>query len=428
MSTTARERTTSRSGDTRLTTTETSGGGSRGDSIRPTPAPRPIGVVALIGAVYAASLGFALIVIPVLIGWAFASYSNATTTSCLRLAAVIWLAAHHVPLAEGGATITLLPLGLMLVPGLILWRVGRWAARVAQPKSLADATLLTVTLAFAYGVIGALVAGTTPPLGVKAEPPIALICCGFVAAVSAGWPILRSTGQVGRVISPITPWWRGVIRAGIVGALILVAGGALLAAVSLSLNISEAADLTRGLGTGVVGLILLTLLCASYVPNIAIWATGFAVGPGFATGQGTAISYFVSDPGSVPAVPLLAGLPRAGTPPAVALIGLVIPLVAGVFVGLLASRRTRPVTVVDSLAAGAAGGVVAGVVCGLLVLAASGSMGHARWSAVGASAWQVGGLAALELATVAAFTAYCARRDSLARWLLAPVIAKLRRS
>src|SRR5258708_17708786 len=65
-------------------------------------------------------------IILVLAGWVAAPHSGLGLIGVLRTAAVLWLVGHHVAVQVSDAgRIGMLPLGLVALPGALLWRAGR---------------------------------------------------------------------------------------------------------------------------------------------------------------------------------------------------------------------------------------------------------------------------------------------------------------
>ncbi|MGZ4597708.1 MAG: cell division protein PerM, partial [Actinomycetes bacterium] len=152
-----------------------------------------------------------------------------------------------------------------------------------------------------------------------------------------------------------------------------------------------------------------------------VWAAAFAVGPGFAVGAGTQVTFAGVDLGAVPAVPLLAALPGDGSPGPTALMALLVPVVAGVVAGRLVDRRDAALPESElgtwrrlaGLAAAAGG--LAGLAVAALCALTSGPGGPGRLAEVGPSPWWVGLAAAGEVGLVAAATLLLRHRGLLSR-------------
>ncbi|MZD59298.1 DUF6350 family protein, partial [Streptomyces sp. SID5606] len=123
-------------------------------------------------------------------------------------------------------------------------------------------------------------------------------------------------------------------RAAGAGAAVLVGGGALLVAVSLVWHGGAAQDAFLRLTEGWSGRFAVLLLCLALVPNAAVWAAVYALGPGFVLGAGHVVGPFSSAPAPLlPPFPLLAAVPQAGPGTPLHWAAGAVPLVAGVVVG-----------------------------------------------------------------------------------------------
>ena len=86
--------------------------------------------------------GLAVIVLLVLAGWIAAPHAGVGLPAVLRTAAALWLVGHHVGFSlRGTGRIGLLPLGLVALPGALLWRAGRWVVRVSPVPAAAPGRL-----------------------------------------------------------------------------------------------------------------------------------------------------------------------------------------------------------------------------------------------------------------------------------------------
>lgn len=129
-------------------------------------------------------------------------------------------------------------------------------------------------------------------------------------------------------------------RAAGAGVLVLVGGGALLVAVSLVGHGAAARDSFLQLTEGLSGRFAVLLLCLALVPNAALWAAAYALGPGFVLGAGhTTAPLYAAAPGAfLPPFPLLAAVPGGGGTP-VYWVVCAVPFAAGVTVGWFIAAR-----------------------------------------------------------------------------------------
>ena len=355
--------------------------GTPGPDGGPAAPERPLLIVGAIAAGVVTAAGLAVITLLVLAGWIAAPHAGIGLKAVLRTSAALWLVGHHVGFTfRSAGRIGLLPVGLVLLPGALLWRAGAWVVRVGQVRRLRHVGYAALALAVPYAVLtGALALASRSALESSSLPQS--LACGLLLALAAGglggaralapWP------QLIRLL-PQRP--RSVV-VGVAGALATLAtAGAVLAGASLAVHLREAATLERDLAPGAIGVALLLLLQLGYLPNAVIWAIAFALGPGFAFGSATVVAPTGSALTALPAFPMLAALPpglHAAIPAWIEPTVLALPYLAGGLGGLL----------------------------GLLAAVSGGPLGDGRLAAVGPSPWQVGVVSALEIGVAAAVTA-----------------------
>jgi len=376
-------------------------------------------VTGAIAASVVTATGLAGITVLVLASWIAAPHAGLGLAAVLRASAGLWLVGQHVGFSfRGAGRIGLLPLGLVLLPGALLWRAGSWVVRAGQVRRLRHVGYAAVALAVPYALLAVALALASRS---------ALESSSLLQ--SAGWGLLLALAAGGlggaRALAP----WRELIRllperprsmvVGVAGALATLAGaGALLAGISLAIHLREAALLQRDLAPGAVGILLLVLLQLGYLPNAVIWAIAFSVGPGFAFGSATVVAPTGSALAQLPAFPMLAALPpglHVAVPGWIEPTVLAVPYLAGGLGGLLLVRATSALTLDAAPLWGLACGVVSGGLLGLLAAVSGGPLGDGRLAAVGPSAWQVGGVSALEIGVAAAVTAGVANYVALRR-------------
>src|SRR5256886_7705784 len=94
---------------------------------------RPLAVTGAMAACAAMVTGLVILMPLVLVGWIAAPHAGLGLPGVLRTTTGLWLAAHHVGFAlEGAGRIGMLPLGLVLIPGALLWRAPRWVGQAGQ--------------------------------------------------------------------------------------------------------------------------------------------------------------------------------------------------------------------------------------------------------------------------------------------------------
>jgi len=381
------------------------------------PGDRSLAAAGAVAAVAVTGTGVAVLALLALIGWIAAPHQGVGLPDVLRMAAALWLVGQHVGFTfRGAGRIGLLPLGLVLLPGALLWRAGQWVVRTAQVRRLRHVGYGAVALALPYALLtGGLALASRSAL--ESSSLLQSVAWGLLLALAAGglggaralapWP------QLVRLL-PARP--RSVV-VGVAGALAtLAATGALVAGIALAVHVHEAAVLERDLAPGVIGTVLLFLLEVGYLPNAVIWAIAFCLGPGFAFGSGTVVGPTGSALTQLPAFPMLAALPpglHAAMPGWIGPAVLAAPYLAGVLGGALLVRAAPTLALDTAPLLGLACGAVSGILLGLLAAVSGGPLGDGRLAAVGPSAWQVGVIAALEIGVSAAVTAGLANYRAL---------------
>jgi hypothetical protein len=407
---------------------------------RSTPA-RPLAVTGLVGAAWCVGIGLAGLTTITLIGWVAAPRDTLGSglPGVFRTSVNFWLIAHHAGYSVPDGRVGLLPLGLIVLPGALLYRSGRWITRTADAAGSRRIGVVPVAVALAapYSVLAGLLALAARGAVVVPSAWQALLA-GFLLAVFAGGlgaaRALVAEGIAGRVAggsAGAAAGRRGRTRSGL-GALLrllpdrprslvvgvvgatatLLASGALLVAVSLAMHVSQARELYDVLAPGLVGGLLLLLVELVFLPNAVIWGMAYAIGPGFSMGTGTSVSPTGVFLDAVPTFPLLAALPEAGPAPALSLLALAAPFLAGIVGGTL-TVRVLPSAVYEAAPLwGFVTGALTGCVAAGLAALAGGPLGGERLATMGPSAWQVGCMAALEVGVSAAIAAW------LANWSL----------
>lgn len=283
-------------------------------------------------------------------------------------ASLVWLVAHHAPLTTDSGTVTLLPLGLLLLTVPPLRRAGRFlVAQAAGPLQV------TATLAgIGYVVIAVFAAWSHPEL-----PSVALfraaVWAALLVVVAGGWGVQRQ--RLGRLPRP--PFVAGVA----VSVALPLAVATVLCLVSIVTAAPQILDTQARVassGTDQVGLVLVQL---AYLPNLILWAAAFVIGPGISLGADHVLSPFVASPAVVPDLPVLAAVP-VDPPNWTALLPIVVALSGAcgslVFARLLPEARLRRrITRALTLAA------VSGLVWWVLLSLAGGSLGDGRLEALG---------------------------------------------
>ena len=361
------------------------------------------------GACTAAGLGLAVLTVLVTAGWIAAPHVGLGLVGVVRTGAVLWLVGHHVAVqVHGAGRIGMLPLGLVALPGALLWRAGRSVVRAYPVTELRHVVAAALAVAVPYAALaGALAIGSRSALA-AASLPQALVASFLIAVVATGFGAARAlapSAQLGALVSPRT---RSVL-AGTAGALaVLGAVGAMATALALAGQLHKFSAVYQLLEPGAVGTGLLLLAQLAYLPNAVIWAIAYMLGPGFAVGAGTVAAPSGSVLGPLPAFPLLAALPAGshGSGPGwLAAVMLTVPYLAGIVAGVLTVRLAPASALEAAPVRGFCCGVLTGGVLGVGAAFAGGPLGDGRMTTVGPSPWQVAMVSSLEVGIAAAVAA-----------------------
>ncbi|MFD1211829.1 DUF6350 family protein [Arthrobacter sp. GCM10027362] len=361
------------------------------------------------------------VVLPLVAVWFADGFKDRTFDSLGRLAGQAWLLIHGVPLQVAGGdgsdalggTLSLVPLGLTLIPFFLSWRAGRRLARASYTDQLWQALTGALTV---YALIGA----ATASLVRTDEVGISVLAGALIPLIAAGAGLLvgarREAGSWARLIGvDAAAWvrktsqhsrWAGsylwaVIRAGLVAIAAAVCLSAALLAVAIAVHWAEIVEIYEQLSPGVVGGSVLTVVQLGLIPNFVGWTLAWASGAGFAIGTGSLLTPMETTVGPLPSVPVLGALPTGEL--SFGLAGLMLPMAAGVLAGwwfiregenhfdewLAIKVRARWFTAtVSTLCLGVLIGAVTGCCAALTAWLTKGSLGIGRLVDLGPDPWQ----------------------------------------
>lgn len=342
---------------------------------------QPLAVFGLVAAGWTAFLGLTACVAVAVGGW-FAADSG-TFGAAVRIGALSWLVGNGGGLHLNGVTITLMPLGSVGLIAWTLYRGGRWVGDHASDRSWTDLAAGALAIGVGYCALAVVVLAVTQSSDVHAD---LLRTAGSTLAlglVFGGLGMLRGTARGAELLGLLPEETRAALRGGLGGTAVLMAASAGLATASIVAHFSAAVTLGESLQSGLVGGAVVALIGLALMPNAVLCAGAFLVGPGFAVGSGTVVAPGDVSTGTLPALPLLAGLPRTEGSPWWQFAVLIVPLAAGGIAGSLAVRR-YPVCGLGSTAVrGGLAGLVAGLGFGLLTGLSGGAVGPGRMQQVG---------------------------------------------
>lgn len=280
--------------------------------------------------------------------WATKGFGDMEFSSVAAMSAHLWLLIHGVPLdlaAAFGAsagTMTLVPLGLSILPLLLCYRSGR---RLARASYEGEFLIPVLSGSVTYALISSAMYGWARHPQPLQALNAALVPLGIVVAglMWGGYREARSLSRMVGVdtaeqISQMSQYsrWAGsyawaVVRAAVVAFVALIGLGAVLLGIGILAGWSQIVATYQELHAGAVGDTAVTLLQLGFLPNLVIYAIAWSTGAGFSFGAGTSVGLTSSDAGTLPMLPILGAVPESmGT---FGLVGLLVPLGAGAIAG-----------------------------------------------------------------------------------------------
>lgn len=354
-------------------------------------------------ALWAFAVALVVVAVPVLLGWAADSGSASSAAAAAAAAGQAFLLAHGAGLSVPGGQIDLVPLGLTLVPALLLVRAGRHAAALHPSAGLAEAGRLTLAIALPYATLATALAAAAGTDSVAPAPVQALVGAGLLAGLAAGFGVVQGAHLGPAVLAALPERLVRAARGALAALAGLLAAGAVLVALSLALHAGRAAELAEVTSPGLVGGLLLLVIGLLFVPVAAVWGACWWIGPGFAVGAGTAVGPFGTELGPLPALPLLAALPAEPVPGWVGVLALLVPVGLGLLAGLVVQRHQ------GGLLDAALVGPLVGAAMALLCALTAGPVGGARLVEVGPSWPAIAGVVTVQVGA-SACTMVAARR------------------
>ncbi|MBX7443023.1 MULTISPECIES: DUF6350 family protein [unclassified Arthrobacter] len=381
--------------------------------------PMPLWLQGALETAQAAIISALVVVAPIVAVWATAGFRNGQFEVLARLAGQSWLLVHGVPLELAGAgpasashgtsdLLSLVPLGLTLIPFLLAWRAGRRLARASYTDQLWQALLGSWAVYAAFGAATGFVC-RTPDVVINLWYAllVPLIPYGLGMVVGAR----REAGSWSRLIGvDAVDWisrtsqhsrWAGsyfasAAKAGFVAVAAALTLAAVLLAVDLFIHWNLVVAVYEALDPGPVGGAALTIAQLGFLPNLVVFALAWTSGAGFAMGAGSQVGPLGTAVGPLPSVPVLAAIPSG--PLDYAFVALIVPVLAGAVAGwwflregenhfdewLAIKVRARWFTAtVSTLVLGVLVGAAGGLLTVCLAWVARGSAGIGRLTDIG---------------------------------------------
>jgi hypothetical protein len=397
--------------------------------------PMPLWLQGALESAQAAVISALVVLAPIVAVWATAGFENNNFDALARLGGQAWLLIHGVPLhltmvaGEAAAqpesgTLSLIPLGLTLIPFLLAWRAGRRLARASYTDQLWQALLGSWLVYAGFGMATGFVCRTD-------DVAIFLWFAGLMPLVPFGLGMVvgarREAGSWSRLIGvDAVDWiartsqhsrWAGsylgsAIKAGFVALMAAFSMSSALLAVDLFIHWDLVIAVYEGLDAGAMGGAVLTIAQLGFLPNLAVFALAWTSGSGFALGVGSQAGPLGTAVGPLPSIPVFAALPAGSLD--YGFVALVVPILAGALAGwwflregenhfdewLSIKVRARWFTAsASTLVLGAIIGAAAGLMAGGLAWIARGSAGIGRLTDIGPDPLSTSLWVAAEVAT-----------------------------
>ena len=318
---------------------------------------------------------------------------GASATGLLRAGVQGWLVAQGSGLDLEGTSIRLVPLGAVVLVGLVTALAARWI--VADP--IEELGPYAATVAGTCGAVAAVLSAVTNTGEVHTSVVRAAFGAFAVGGIGSAVGVARKHQRVEMLWFTDRADVRAVVRGAWTGVATLLGSAAALVVVLLTIHLDRAADLWALLDPDVGGGLALAATCLLSVPTLVLWATSVLLGPGFVLGTDTSVDLTGSHLGAVPGFPPLAALPAPGEFPGWVFVLGLLPLLAGVVAGFrtepASTTSTDPTSaddagksdhaLLDRVLLGATAGGLAGLVTGLAVAVSGGGIGPGHMADAG---------------------------------------------
>lgn len=364
-------------------------------------------------------VGVIAVAVPTVLTWVADDRSTASLWQTLGVSVDLWALAHRAQVVTPVAEVVLAPLLLTALPLLLCWYAARQVI-LSRPhlthrvphiggwRSAWHALGGSDATAFVLGYLatGLAVAHTASfgiaPVRLPSLVPGAVLV-PLVAVALVWWREHRREEHP--AVDAGLAWVRDrapvLVRRAVplaLEALVALAAVCFLLVLGLLLLRGERILTLYGtLDAGVVGTTVLTLgqLCA--LPNLMVWALGWLTGAGVTVGT-VQVGWSGSTPGDLPMIPVLGALPEPGSLPPGMWAMVMVPVVAGGWIGYRAAGSASRLSSWWTRAQIALSATLAvGIVTLVLGWLATGGLTPGLLGRVGVEPWTLAGLITLEV-------------------------------
>lgn len=340
-------------------------------------------VAAPVAALSVAALSLALVGLVVAGAWWGGVEPPGPWQEALAITGSAWVVTYGVPVQLLGVDYSLIPWGLVVIPGWLAHQAGRWLVRVVRPRRWRT---LSVTWALAV-VWGAAIVGGVSVLSelpdIQTSARRAVVMALVVGALGVGSGMWRVSEMPKAAAQRIPSAGKIVVRASFIGFAALVGFATLALLLAAATSFTEITEVLTALEPTFFDAVVLLIASMGYLPTLIGWSVGYVVGAGVALGPDILVSPFIPaiPPTPLPAFPPLALVPEAAGP--VSWVLPVLGVLSGALIGLAISRLAAREGPLVRMALAMAATIVSAAWVFALLWAASGSLGDGRLSVIG---------------------------------------------
>ncbi|MBW8173752.1 hypothetical protein K0651_11905 [Ornithinimicrobium sp. Arc0846-15] len=316
------------------------------------------GWMALLAGALACLIGWLVVAVPITVAWVADSRSTVSLWQTLGISIDGWALAHRGVVHAPEVSLFLAPLLLTAVPILLCRYAVRQVLadtdseeaprRIGGYRAALEALRAVELVAFvlAYAVMGWLLAvlaglGQAPVGKLSLVPGLILI-----PAVGVGLALIRENREhrypmIDKALNWLTLRIPVLARRGLAPAGEALAGlgaASLLVLIFLvAIRFDRVSLLSGALDTGIIGMVVLIGAQLLLLPNVMLWALGWLVGSGLYIGT-VHVGWTETTAGDLPLVPILAALPEPGPLPGGLWAVVLVPILAGAWLGWRSAR------------------------------------------------------------------------------------------
>ena len=317
---------------------------------------------------------FTLIVFFISDGW--------TLEGALRRAAVVWLFTSGSSMQTDGATVGIIPLGVLVIQGGLTYFVAAWSLRGAPVDPRVFAPVAAGVAASIAAILAVVVSTDEITIPMFRAAAVTFLFVGSQAGLAA----LHRGKHVW--FGMPRRWWP--VAEGSAATLMLFFGVAtLLLLLLLVTSLQDSANMWATLYPQGQGFLLGLFLILAF-PTAVLWTGAVLLGTPVSLGGDAYVNLAATHVEHLPILPLLTAIPDPGPHPTWVMFLGAVPLLAGFFGGSFMRRRTTRELDWNMLLKDAViTGVSAGLAASVLIATSAGGVGPGQLNSAGPTLWLV---------------------------------------